>query len=203
MLLKSFFVACAAAVPLVIDPVKNITYNGLSRNTLDVFLNVRYGEDTSGENRFKPPRVHNATANAIIDATSFGAACPQPPNSFAPPLTLTNITNTSEDCLNLNIVRPNDTVVGSKLPVLVFIHGGSFWTGSNQEITTTPDGLILESVANGLPVMHVAMNYRLGGTCYWNHAVYTDKNSVWLCTEQGSLRRRVSQRGVTRPTTCH
>lgn len=40
---------------------------------------------------------------------------------------------------------------------------GSFWTGSNQEITTTPDALVIQSIENKLPVMHVAMNYRLGG----------------------------------------
>ncbi|PHH91910.1 hypothetical protein CDD83_9777 [Cordyceps sp. RAO-2017] len=45
---------------------------------------------------------------------------------------------------------------------MVFIHGGSFWTGQNQEITIAPDGMVLEAVQNGLPVIHVAMNYRLG-----------------------------------------
>lgn len=45
---------------------------------------------------------------------------------------------------------------------MVFIHGGSFWGGSNEEITIAPDGMILESEKNGLPVIHVAMNYRLG-----------------------------------------
>lgn len=162
-MLLSLFLTCVAAVPTIVDQRNNVTYNGLTSNGLDVFRGIRFGEDTSGQNRFKPPRPHNVTANSVVDATNFGAACPQPPNSFAPPITLTNVTNTSEDCLNLDITRPNDTVVGSKLPVMVFIHGGSFWTGSTQEITTRPDGLVLQSIENGLPVMHVAMNYRLGG----------------------------------------
>ena len=154
---------CALSTPVVFDSRNNVTYNGLTRNGLDVFLNIRYAEDTSGENRFKPPRPHPPTSGSTVNATSYGAACPQPPNSFAPPLTLTNITRTSEDCLNLNIVRPNGTQPASELPVMVFIHGGSFWTGSNQEITTTPDGLVIQSVEDQLPIIHVAINYRLGG----------------------------------------
>lgn len=164
-MLSFVFALLASSVlsaPTVVDQ-KNVTYNGLTRNGLDVFLNLRYGEDTSGENRFKPPRPHVPAAGSVVEATSFGAACPQPPNSLAPPLTLTNITRTSEDCLNLNVVRPDGTQPASKLPVLVFIHGGSFWTGSNQEITTTPDGLIIQSVEAQLPIIHVAINYRLGG----------------------------------------
>ena len=161
-LLLALAVAATSALPSVTN-LRNVTYNGFRRNTLDVFLNIRFGEDTSGQNRFKPPRPHTPNVNSTIDATSLGPACPQPPNSNSLPIVLTNITYTSEDCLNLNIVRPNDTTAGSKLPVMVYIHGGSFWTGSNHEITTTPDGMILESIENKLPVMHVALQYRLGG----------------------------------------
>lgn len=35
------------------------------------------------------------------------------------------------------------------------------WNGNINERTNEPDGLILQSVANGLPVVYVAMNYRL------------------------------------------
>ena len=45
---------------------------------------------------------------------------------------------------------------------MVYIHGGSFWAGNNHDPTILPDGMILESVRNGLPVIQVAMNYRLG-----------------------------------------
>jgi carboxylesterase type B len=45
---------------------------------------------------------------------------------------------------------------------MVWIHGGGFWNGQNREITTSPDGLVRESIENGLPVISVAINYRLG-----------------------------------------
>lgn len=151
------------ASPTVIDRTTNVTYKGLSRNSIEAFLNIPYGQDTSGEHRFKPPRPYVHTLGSTYDATSCGPACPQTPGpAIAPPIALSDVTAVSEDCLHLNVVRPGGTTPGDKLPVLIFIHGGSFWSGQNCEITTTPDGMILESVQNGLPIIHVGINYRLG-----------------------------------------
>jgi carboxylesterase type B len=151
----------ANATPRSFNVKQQVTYNGLERNGIEIFLNVKYGRDTSGENRFKPPRAYIPTPGSNISATSYGPACPQSLEAF-PPFGLTVVISMSEDCLNLNVARPKGTSAEDKLPVLVFIHGGSFWEGSNQEITNAPDGMILESVKNGLPVMHVGLNYRLG-----------------------------------------
>lgn len=151
------------ATPTVVDQTTNITYKGLSRNSIEIFLNIPYGQDTSGEHRFKPPRPYVPTLGSTIDARSCGPACPQQiGTNLAVPITLSDVTDVSEDCLHLNVARPSGTVPGDKLPVLIFIHGGSFWSGQNCEITTTPDGMILESVLNGLPIIHVGINYRLG-----------------------------------------
>lgn len=152
------------AAPTVVDSRSNVTYHGLSRNGIDIFLGIPYGQDTGGPNRFKPPKPTTPKQGTIINAQSYGSACPQPLGpGLTPPLTLTNVTSISEDCLNLDVARPSGVCAGSKLPVMIFIHGGSFWSGQTAEITTAPDGLILESIANGLRVIHVVMNYRLGG----------------------------------------
>ncbi|KAI2611992.1 carboxylesterase family protein [Hypoxylon sp. NC1633] len=148
--------------PLVVDAKQKVKYRGLIRNGIEVFLNIPYGKDTSGANRFKPPVPFAPQPGSTIDAQAYGPACPQPLDTAAPPLTLTNITDISEDCLNLNVARPRGLCADDRLPVMVYIHGGGFWSGSNQELTTAPDGMILESIANGLPVIHVGMNYRLG-----------------------------------------
>ncbi|KAK2608375.1 hypothetical protein QQS21_003060 [Conoideocrella luteorostrata] len=152
----------AAANPVVHDPNRDITYRGLHRNDVEVFLNIPYGQDTGGSSRFKPPRAHVPPRGSSINATAYGPACPQALGPWVPPIALSNITRVSEDCLNLNVARPTRMRRGDKLPVLVYLHGGSFWAGSNEEITIRPDGMVLESVKNGLPVMHVAMNYRMG-----------------------------------------
>ncbi|KAF1917433.1 Alpha/Beta hydrolase protein [Ampelomyces quisqualis] len=138
-----------------------IEYAGLANDDLDVFLGIPYGQDTSGANRFKPPRPYIPAPGSRVDATKPGPACPQPLGQLSPPLALVNITEISENCLNLNIARPKLNGHGP-LPVMVWIHGGSFWYGSNNEPTTAPAGLIRQSVENGMPVMHVAVNYRLG-----------------------------------------
>jgi carboxylesterase type B len=140
-----------------------VTYDGLARNGIEVFLGIPYGEDTGGENRFKPPKRRVPAPGSTINATAYGPSCPQDIPGYAPPFTLGNITAISEDCLNLNVARPGGTRATDRLPVMVYIYGGSFIAGDNHDPTILPDGMILESVRNGLPIVHVALNYRLGG----------------------------------------
>jgi len=146
-----------------VDKQNQVTYHGLRRNDVEVFLGIPYGQNTGGENRFKPPKLSVPARGSTVTATAYGPACPQPLGQLGLPIALGNITEISEDCLNLNVARPKATRAGDRLPVMVYIHGGGFWFGSNAEPTTSPDGLVLESVRSGLPVIHVAMNYRLGG----------------------------------------
>jgi hypothetical protein len=63
---------------LVIDQDLNVTYVGFERNGIEIFLNIKYGEDTSGINRFKPPQPftsvgtapHSPSHTARIDSIS-------------------------------------------------------------------------------------------------------------------------------------
>ncbi|KAL2155746.1 hypothetical protein VTH82DRAFT_488 [Thermothelomyces myriococcoides] len=152
----------ADARPRVFDRKHQISYHGLDRNGIEVFLGIQYGQDTSGANRFKPPKKHVPAPGTEIEAISYGPSCPQQFGQWAPPVSLGDTTEISEDCLRLNVARPRGTRPWDRLPVMVYIHGGSFWAGSNNDPTILPDGLVLESERNGYPVIHVAMNYRLG-----------------------------------------
>jgi carboxylesterase type B len=162
LLLLTGVVAVAAGAFHVTDSSDSIKYTGLRRGDIEVFLGIPYAQDTSGENRFKPPRPIRPAPGSTIDGTKPGPACPQPLGQLSPPLALVNITEVSENCLNLNIARPKLDRRAKKLPVLIWLHGGSFWYGSSSEPTTAPEGLIRQSVLNGAPVMHVSLNYRLG-----------------------------------------
>ena len=151
----------SATTPVVHDATRDVTYRGFVRNNAEIFLNIPFGQDTGGSNRFKPPKLYVPHKGTVFPGDKYGPACPQP-NDPQPPYAF-NITRMSEDCLNLNIGRPRQTSHKDALPVMVFIHGGSFWTGRNKDVIYWPDGMVEQSVENGLPVIQVNINYRLGG----------------------------------------
>jgi carboxylesterase type B len=101
-------VQCSA---FVIDQQHSVGYHGLERNGIELFLNIPFGQDTSGENRFKPPRPYVPQPGSTIDAQSLGHSCPQQTNKVLGPLALANVTDISEDCLNLNMAGRKDAVL--------------------------------------------------------------------------------------------
>lgn len=139
--------------------VNATTYSGLVRNGVDVFLGIRYGQDTGGENRFRPPRLYTPSPGAV-EATDGGPTCPQSVKGMG-----AFPAHISEDCLKLNIVRPRGSKPGSDHAVMVWIHGGSFWGGSKDVPIYEPDGAVLESVKSGNPIIHVGINYRYNSKC--------------------------------------
>ncbi|KAF8176387.1 Alpha/Beta hydrolase protein [Mycena galopus ATCC 62051] len=143
------------AMPIVVDSTKNVTYQGFVRNGIEVFLGIQFGQDTGGTNRFKPPQPWAPTAGGLVDATAYGATCPQFVGASV--TTLTPVSKISEDYLNLNVARPSGVAAGAKLPVTVYIYGGGFNSGFNEEQSTALDGMILESVQNGLPIIHALL----------------------------------------------
>lgn len=112
----------ASAIPQVKDTVRNVTYQGYTRNGMDSFLNIPFGLDTSGPRRFAAPQPFIAAYNTIFNNTVSGPICPQDPETYD--VYLSDPINQSEDCLNLQVVKPSSAVHGSKLPVMVYIYGG-------------------------------------------------------------------------------
>lgn len=157
-------VKAQSAFPSVVDSELDVTYEGLYRNDIEVYLGISYGQDTSGQNRFKPPQPYVPTSGSTVAAQSYGPSCPQwyGPGSWYPPWVIDNYTSISEDCLTLNVARPSGVAAGANLPVMVYIYGGSLITGDASDASILPDGLILQSIENETPIIHVAMNYRLG-----------------------------------------
>lgn len=129
-LLLAALAAFTTAAPVVHDVVGDVKYIGFERNGVEIFQGIQYGQDTGGANRFRPPKEYVYEPGSTFYATKPGPACPQNLGQWLPPLTLGNITRISENCLNLNIVRPKDvnktegfTVEGG-FPVMLWIHGG-------------------------------------------------------------------------------
>lgn len=114
---------------------------------VDAWLGVEYSTQPVGEGRFKPvtwPVAFEGTKNA----TAYGPACWQ--NVYGPLFQ-------SEACLNLNVYRPSGVPMDQKLPVLVFIHGGSFVSGTGRSF----DGANFVA-KSAQPLMVVTVQYRLG-----------------------------------------
>ncbi|ETS63431.1 hypothetical protein PaG_01714 [Moesziomyces aphidis] len=116
---------------------------------LDQFLGIPYAKPPVGDLRFARPQPVDAS-DALIDASQFGDVCMQPPAGF----------NMSEDCLNLNVIRPKGVAAGAKLPVLVWIYGGAFFAGSTPAYNASE--LVARSAQMGKPIVFVAISYRVG-----------------------------------------
>ncbi|KUG09754.1 carboxylesterase family protein [Solirubrum puertoriconensis] len=115
---------------------------------------IRYARAT----RFQPPVDEPASA-APIQATSPGPACPQVVDSLlnqALGPVLAGRTY-SEDCLRLTVTAPADARPGEQLPVIVWIHGGSYVSGAGDLAFYDPVSLVSEQ-----RVVVVAVTYRLG-----------------------------------------
>lgn len=123
-------------------------YTGLYMNTSRAFLGVPYAQPPIGNLRFKPPQsLQYSWGN--YSATLSPPSCWQSgkPTGY----------NYSEDCLYMNIYTPRTSPSNSlfpSLPVMVWIHGGRYWTGSTKEY----NGDMLSSLGNTIVVV---IQYRL------------------------------------------
>jgi len=119
-----------------------------------IFRSIPYATPPTGALRWAAPEPVSDWGNHTINATMDPPGCPQlcdlPPHGCPSVL--------SEDCLFLNIFSPlQASSSSSKLPVMIFIHGGNF----KQGYAGGPlyDGVNLVEFAN---VILVTINYRLG-----------------------------------------
>ncbi|KAH6883326.1 carotenoid ester lipase-like protein precursor [Alternaria rosae] len=129
----------------------------------DLFLGIPYAQPPIGPLRYRRP-ASLAQPYDSFDATRYGPGCHSAPVKV-PVFTQNQPPHPeSEDCLTLNIIRPAG--LGSrdtKLPVLVFIHGGGFQEGSSGDQRYNMSFLVQESVDVGAPIIGVSINYRLSG----------------------------------------
>jgi len=170
--------AGAQAAPLLVtriaraadsDSVVTETSSGKIRGTvagdIKIFKGIPYGGNTAGANRFMPP-AKPAKWAGVRDALAYGPTAPQTVGAGrgragAPPET--------EDCLVLNVWTPSAS--GGKRPVMVWLHGGGFSSGSGSSAIN--DGT---SLAHSSDVVVVTINHRLNvlGSTYLGEAAGPD-----------------------------
>ncbi|KAG4025977.1 hypothetical protein MFRU_047g00410 [Monilinia fructicola] len=147
---------------------------GGAGDTVETFAGIPFAKPPVGPLRLKPPQPITSPLGTI-KATTQAASCPQfyfsdTINDAVPTAALGLLLNTpgfqkvlnaGEDCLYLNIQRPAGTTASSKLPVLFWIFGGGFQFGGTERYDGS--SWVAESVAQGKPIIFVAVAYRVGG----------------------------------------
>jgi para-nitrobenzyl esterase len=154
---------------------------GFAANSIYAFKGIPYAASTAGAQRFMPP-AKPTPWSGVRSALALGPSSPQAFNS-------TSIGRRagwnndeeafmfdwddgrpSEDCLRVNVWTPG-LGAGRRRPVLVWIHGGGYSSGSSNELRMY-DG---ESLSRRGDAVVVSLNHRLGVLGYLNLAEYGDR----------------------------
>ena len=108
--------------------------------------------------RFEAP-IPQPPADELIDATNWAPACPQPVDPFTDQFLNKEFRKLEfdEHCQRLSVTVPVDTNADEALPVMVWIHGGSYETGAGDHAMYNPATLAREQ-----QVIVVNVTYRLG-----------------------------------------
>lgn len=142
--------------------------HGFVRRGVYTFRGIPYGAPTGGKRRFMPP-AKPAPWKGIRSSLTYGYVSPQEPRTVWDKDELAFVYQwddgfQDEDCLRLNIWTQG--IDHRKRPVMVWLHGGGFSTGSGHEMKTY-DG---ENLARRGDVVVVSLNHRVGAVGFLNLA---------------------------------
>ena len=128
-------------------------------------------------------KLNSSAIDSIYDATHLPPASIQPEDSAkmdceSNQFPVDSVAHyhelQSEDCLRLSITLPISVSPLSRLPVIVFLHGGAFFIGSGSRPYYSPVIFCKQAIANGHPLVFVSVNYRLGALGFF-HSPTADK----------------------------
>ncbi len=165
MLATLSFVSAVAQMANPPEPVR--TQSGLIQGSVEdgitVYKGIPFGASTGGDLRWRAPQPP-ASWTGVKATTKFAPACMQDGTPI--PALGVDATDTSEDCLYLNVWTPAKSPK-DKLPVMVWIYGGGFSLGSTS--WGLYDGKHLASKG----VVLVSIAYRLGVFGFMAHPELT------------------------------
>ena len=155
---------------------RNGILEGTEANGLHAYLGVPYAAPPLGSNRWRAPQPVVGW-KGVRAAQAFGPSAPQPKRNFGAYNTLGTI---SEDCLYLNIWSPAKDD-GERLPVMIWIHGGGFFSGSGSMSSNTCSVLARHGVVG------VNLNYRLGALGFMAHPALSRESANKVSGNYGLL----------------
>ncbi len=167
--------------------VRSGRLQGVHRSGVWSFSGIPYAASPSGPRRWQPPQAPTPWAGVRL-CDGFGPIAPQMPGVLE--LSLGGeAAEHSEDCLSLNIWTPAPD--SGRRPVMVWIHGGSFLSGSGS-LGLYRGGML----AREGDVVVVTVNYRLGLLGFLAHPALDETGHTWL---DGRELDRFRQLGPRRP----
>ncbi|MDQ8729945.1 carboxylesterase family protein [Bradyrhizobium sp. LHD-71] len=123
------------------------------------FRGIPYAAPPTGDLRWRPPQPA-ASWKGVRSAQTFGADPPQAPT------TRTRAERMDENCLTLNVWTPARRT-SNKLPVMVWLYGGSFVAGSASDPRCDGERFARKGV------VVVSINYRIGVLGFLAHSALT------------------------------
>ncbi|MDA9664383.1 carboxylesterase family protein [bacterium] len=134
---------------------------GVIKGKSVMFLGIPYASPPVGDLRWRSPQIMPSWKEPL-DATQPGAHCPQTRHQDA----------SNEDCLTINVYTPS-LKSEEPLPVLFWIHGGGYRTGTGAYYSSrnmnNPAELVDAKLWNRQGVILVTLNYRLGALGFFAH----------------------------------
>jgi para-nitrobenzyl esterase len=136
---------------------------GVREDAICAWRGIPYAAAPTGLRRFRAPGPI-VPWMGTRDASHFGSIAPQTVRRRlrGAPAEVAS----AEDCLTVNVQSPSQ--VTGPLPVMVFIHGGGYSSGSSQEFSGRG-----ESFVAGGRAVYVSFNYRLGPLGYLDFSRYS------------------------------
>jgi para-nitrobenzyl esterase len=166
--------------PLPEAQVESGVLSGLNECSVQAFLGIPYAAPPLGALRWRAPQPP-ASWTGTLATDHFSASCMQRPQSGGPWTSEYRIPGPiSEDCLTINVWTPAKS--GSeRLAAMVWIHGGSFKSGSGS--VPIYDGRKL--AARGIIV--ATLNYRLGVLGFLAHPQLTAESEQHVSGNYGIM----------------
>ncbi|MFD7700867.1 carboxylesterase/lipase family protein [Streptomyces caelestis] len=148
---------------------------GTAAGAVRTFQGIPYAAPPTGDRRWKEPQPVRPWSSPL-DARAPRSACAQPTDQ---PVSIEG--GGSEDCLHLNVTTPAGRTTG-RLPVIVWIHGGSFTYGDGA----TYRAARLAAAQQG--AMVVTVNYRLGAFGFLTAPGLRAPANLGLLDQQAALK---------------